>query len=191
MFRQFIKHTIRGFLILLPFLVIFAFFKSMFLFVNDSIIEAPWYVVLIGFFVLLFPVGLLFSRPITRGFARFFLRQVGRNPRTQFLHNMVSSVLKKIVTEEKIFQNPVWIIDSDTCERRIGFMTQESLEQFGLTDHVCVFVPDAFSLRGTMTIIPRKDTAFIEKNREQAFALAISAGLIMPSESPRESEDLV
>lgn len=182
MIRKFFRYCFRGLIIALPFAVLFAFLREFVAFINSTFLHTHFLVATIASVFLLFPIGLVFSGRFVRRFFRGIGRHTLIHPHLHRIYCAGAAIVKKISLEERIFEHPVWIVDEGTDTRVMGFLTQESLESFDLPDHVCVFRPDSFSLHGEMLVVPKKSVISIEKNKEQAFALAMSGGLLLPHE---------
>lgn len=179
-----IKYSLRGLIIILPFLMILAFLRSVIDFLREHFIDAPWFLLIPGAFLILFPIGYMFSRHLGRIIVQYagHISKEHISLRPYFI--ALQHFVHRVTLKEKIFTDAVWIIDPESNQRSIGFMTQKSMKSFGLPDDVCIFLPSAFSLQGQMVVVPKSQIEPITKNKEEAFALVMSAGLLAPEEVP-------
>ena len=68
-----------------------------------------------------------------------------------------------------IDDNDVW---------RVGFITNEDMDEFGFKDYVAVYVPMAYSVAGNVYIIPRQRVKPITNiSAAQTMKFAVSGGV--------------
>ena len=61
---------------------------------------------------------------------------------------------------------------------RIGFITQDDMADFGLNDHVAVYIPMAYSVSGNVYIIPRNRVREISNiSASESMKFAVSGGV--------------
>jgi uncharacterized membrane protein len=61
--------------------------------------------------------------------------------------------------------------------KAVGFVTQESLTRFGLTDHVAVYLPFSYSLSGRLFIYPASEVVRLTATSAEAMAFVVSGGV--------------
>jgi len=77
-----------------------------------------------------------------------------RTPGIKFLYTSVKEFLQAFAGNKKKFDKPVLVnVDGDDVWR-MGFMTQKDATNFGLSDHVVVYVPHSYALSGIVYIVP-------------------------------------
>jgi uncharacterized membrane protein len=78
-----------------------------------------------------------------------------KTPGIKFIYSSVKDFLEAFAGNKKKFDKPV-LVNVDAADVwRIGFITQQSAEEFGLTDHVTVYVPHSYAISGITYIVPR------------------------------------
>ena len=61
---------------------------------------------------------------------------------------------------------------------RVGFITQENMEEFGFKDYVAVYVPMSYSVAGSVYIIPKERVKPITNiSAAQTMKFAVSGGV--------------
>ena len=77
-----------------------------------------------------------------------------RTPGVKFIYSSVKDFLEAFAGNKKKFDKPVLVnVDGDNVWR-IGFITQQSVSQFGLEDHVAVYVPHSYAISGITYFVP-------------------------------------
>jgi uncharacterized membrane protein len=61
---------------------------------------------------------------------------------------------------------------------RIGFITQESVTDFGLYDHVAVYVPHSYAISGITYFVPNNKIKILDKHSSaDAMKFTVSGGV--------------
>jgi uncharacterized membrane protein len=82
------------------------------------------------------------------------------------------------VGEKKRFQQPVVVtIDPDVGSKAIGFLTQDSLEELGMPDHVTVYLPFSYSFAGQTLLFPRERVAMLAAPSAKVMTFVVSGGV--------------
>ncbi|MCJ7693137.1 MAG: hypothetical protein MUO22_06960, partial [Sedimentisphaerales bacterium] len=58
-----------------------------------------------------------------------------------------------------------------------GFITRESLEILGLTDHVAVYLPQSYNFAGSVLIFPAEQVKPLNIESSKAMAFIVSGGV--------------
>lgn len=168
--------TLRGMVAIIPiFLIVYAtlgvykFFQELFPEISLVYIAGCTF---LTFFVL----GLILTYQLPNGIKYFIKRRLAKKSNFNFPFRVSYRVVRLLMKEGKIFDQPVWIID-DSDNRTVGFITSDNLEHFDAPDHVTVFVPQPFSLGGGLSIVPKSKCVPITKNKEHVLTLVLSGGL--------------
>lgn len=78
-----------------------------------------------------------------------------KTPGIKFIYSSVKDFLEAFAGNKKKFDKPVLVNVDAVDVWRIGFITQQSAEEFGLADHVTVYVPHSYAISGITYIVPR------------------------------------
>ena len=79
-----------------------------------------------------------------------------KTPGIKFIYSSVKDFLEAFAGNKKKFDKPVLVNVDAPDVWRIGFITQQSSADFGLADHVTVYVPHSYAISG-ITYIVTKD----------------------------------
>lgn len=102
-------------------------------------------VLLVGWLSSLFAVGRLVALLDT---------VLEKTPGIKFIYSSVKDFLEAFAGNKKKFDKPVLVNVDATDVWRIGFITQKSSADFGLEDHVTVYVPHSYAISGITYIVP-------------------------------------
>ena len=105
------------------------------------------FVLFVGWFSSLFMVNRLVS---------FLDGVLEKTPGIKFIYSAVKDFLEAFAGNKKKFDKPV-LVNVDALDVwRLGFITQQSTHEFGMPDHVTVYVPHAYAISGITYIVPRE-----------------------------------
>ncbi len=104
-------------------------------------------VLLVGWISSLFVVGRLVTLLDT---------VLEKTPGIKFIYSSVKDFLEAFAGNKKKFDKPVLVNVDGTDIWRIGFITQQSSEDFGLKDHVTVYVPHSYAISGITYFVPKE-----------------------------------
>lgn len=77
-----------------------------------------------------------------------------KTPGIKFIYSSVKDFLEAFAGNKKKFDKPVLVNVDATDVWRIGFITQQNAREFGLTEHVTVYVPHSYAISGITYIVP-------------------------------------
>jgi uncharacterized membrane protein len=82
------------------------------------------------------------------------------------------------VGEKRRFQQPVLVtLDPASGAQAIGFLTQDSLEELGLAEHVTVYLPQSYNFAGQMLVFPRDKVVKLSAPSAKVMAFVVSGGV--------------
>ncbi len=164
----------------MPIMIIASFLWGSVDVLSDLFPRASRTLLLLCTFLFLAVLGYVFSRHSSRvalgifGHSRHSQGKL-KNMRLLFVH-----FVKSILWRDQVFEEAVWVTESGSRVRKIGFVTKHALHAYGMSDYACVFIPGAFSFQGEVVFIPRQELIPITRPKEEVLLLAISAGLALP-----------
>ena len=196
--RLLIKYFLRGLLVVLPAAVTIWVLYSVFVFVDDLFPRPEddgwtWTIPLIdykitaetlafrgaGFLIVIAGIilaGFLTSNLLTRQMLFLAEQLFTRVPVVKLLYNAVKDMIEAFVSEEKKFDKPVRLHLADNVDV-IGFVTQESLDEFGWDDLVGVYVPQSYNFAANLILVPRERVTPIDKPAGDVMAFVVSGGV--------------
>ena len=128
--------------------------------------------------VVLIILGYFSSFFITGRVVSFFDRLLEKTPGIKYIYTTTRDFFEAFAGDKKKFTINVLANVDDNDVWRVGFITQDDMEEFGLKDYVAVYVPMAYSVAGNVYIIPRQRVRRIENiSAAQSMKFAVSGGV--------------
>ena len=128
-------------------------------------------------------VGFLGSSFLTRSAVGFLERAMSRLPFVRLVYGSTKDLLNAFVGEKRRFDKPVLLTFIPNGTLVLGFVTQESMTQLGLLNHVAVYCPHSYAWSGQIYVVPSSLVQPIDVNSADAMAFAVSGGVsrLVPS----------
>ncbi len=100
-------------------------------------------------------------------------------PGIKHIYSSVRDVMGSFVGDKRKFNKPVWVrVQRDPEVWRIGFLTQDSMDKFGLEHKVAVYMPHAYAISGWVILVNKDETKPItEMDAAEAMKFAVSGGI--------------
>lgn len=101
-----------------------------------------------------------------------------KTPGIKFIYSAVKDFLEAFAGNKKKFDKPV-LVNVDAADVwRIGFITQQSAVEFGMKEHVTVYVPHSYAISGITYIVPRSHIKPLSNvSAADAMKYAVSGGV--------------
>ena len=126
-------------------------------------------VILIGYLSSFFIQSRIFS---------LFDKWLEKTPGVKYIYSSVRDFFEAFAGEKRKFDKPVLANVDDTDVWRIGFITQRDMSNWGLQNHLAVYVPMAYSIAGNVYILPSNRVKPITSiTSSDAMKFAISGGV--------------
>lgn len=123
-------------------------------------------------------VGVLGSNLITRSWLAVVERVFARLPFVRLLYASTRDLLDAFVGEKRRFDTPVMVtLMPGGTMRVLGFVTQPSLEQLGLADHVAVYLPQSYNFAGNVVVVPASQVQRVDADSAAVMAFIVSGGV--------------
>ncbi|MFY7840362.1 MAG: DUF502 domain-containing protein, partial [Lacibacter sp.] len=109
-------------------------------------------------------------------------------PGIKFIYTTVKDFFEAFAGEKKKFNRPVLANIDDNDVWRVGFLTRDEADEFGLKDYVAVYVPMSYSIAGNVYLIPSSRIKSLEGHLTgtEAMKFAISGGVTKMDEEIQE-----
>mgnify|MGYP001627430241 CR=1 FL=1 len=124
-------------------------------------------------------VGYLSAFFIQSRIFNLFDHWLEKAPGIKFIYTTVKDFFEAFAGEKKKFNRPVLANIDDNDVWRVGFLTKESMEDFGLDEYVAVYIPMSYSIAGNVYLIPASRIKRLDAHVTPAEAMkfAISGGV--------------
>ena len=99
-------------------------------------------------------------------------------PLIKLLYSAVKDMIEAFASDKKSFDKPVIAtFMPGGAAKVVGFVTQESLENLGLSDYVAVYVPQSYNFAGNVLLFPKEAVKPLSIESSQAMAFIVSGGV--------------
>jgi len=180
--RRIVNYFLQGLIFLVPIVLTLWAVGSTFLAIDrwiGRLIGAPIFGV--GFAVMLVGVtvfGFLASNFLTRRLLQFFEQVLDRLPLLKLLHTSIKDLMSAFVGEKRRFNKPVLVdLDGGGRLKVVGFVTRDSMDNFGRPDDVAVYFPQSYNFAGQLVIVPRAAVTAVAVDASDAMAFIVSGGV--------------
>ncbi|WP_232699346.1 DUF502 domain-containing protein [Brevibacillus daliensis] len=135
----------------------------------------------LGFLVtlaIIWIIGFLTSNVLTKSIIGLVDKLFTKLPFVKLIYSAIKDVIGAFVGDKKSFDKPVLVRLSMGSEARVlGFITRESLKDFGLEDFVSVYVPQSYNFAGNLLIFPRNQVEILDAESSQVMTFILSGGV--------------
>jgi len=124
-------------------------------------------------------LGWIGSTIIARPFKAFARRFIDRTPLIGTIEGAVRDILSALFAKDRRFSHPVVVQMSGVSDlEKLGFITQEDLEELGLREKVAVYLPHSYNFSGELFIVPRERVRVVDITAQEAMKFIVSGGMI-------------
>ncbi len=178
--RKLVKYFLKGLVIFVPmaltvFIFVWAFtsFDSIF----SDWLPVPGLGILLTV-VFIFLIGFLASNFLGRKIFALVERIFTGLPLVKLLYSAVKDMIEAFAGDKKSFDRPVIAtLAPGGSAKVVGFITQDSLENLGLEDHVAVYTPQSYNFAGNVLLFPKEAITPLDIDSSQAMAFVVSGGV--------------
>ena len=119
-------------------------------------------------------VGYFSSFFITNRIINFFDKILQKMPGIKHIYTTTRDFVEAFAGDKKKFTHNVLASIDDSDVWRVGFVTQEDMDDFGLKEYVAVYIPMAYSIAGNVYLVPKsriKEIPGISSSEAMKFAV--------------------
>lgn len=139
-------------------------------------------IVLIGYFSSFFITGRIVS---------FMDKFMQKAPGIKHIYSTTRDFFEAFAGDKKKFTQNVLANVDDNEVWRLGFITRENMDDFGLYDYIAVYIPMAYSVAGNVYVIPKSRIKPITHiSSTQTMKFAVSGGVTDITEELNKGEVL-
>jgi uncharacterized membrane protein len=103
---------------------------------------------------------------------------LNRVPGVRLLYTAIRDVMGAFVGEKKRFSQPVLVtLDVTAGTKALGFLTQETVDELGIADHVSVYLPQSYNFAGQTLLVPRDRITHLTAPSARVMAFVVSGGV--------------
>lgn len=203
-FKKLLRYFVQGLIIIAPIAITIFAVTSLFNFI-DGILPNLVYRIFpkvvgtyddgtpkripgLGFIVVILVVllvGYVSSSFIFGRIVDIFDRVLEKTPGIKIIYTTVKDFFEAFAGDKKKFNKPVMVNVHAENVWQIGFVTQHDITEFGLHEHVAVYVPFSYSIAGQLYFLPLNKVRVIEDvSSTEAMKFAISGGVTHVEDVP-------
>ncbi len=112
------------------------------------------------------------ARTLSTGLDALFARL----PFVRLLYSSTRDLLNAFVGEHRRFDKPV-IVSVGGGASVFGFLTQDSLDAFGVFDSATVYVPQSYGFAGNLVVFPSANVRRLDADSAHVMAFILSGGV--------------
>lgn len=189
-YKKILHYFLQGIIILAP-IAVTAFALYWIFEKVDNILRPYIEIPGIGFIAILlavFLIGWLSNLFLMGRLIDVFDHWLERTPGVKFIYSSIRDFFEAFAGEKRKFDQPILVNVDGPDIWRVGFLTSKTLHQWGLQEHVAVYIPYAYSLSGIVYMVPLNKTKKIDISASEAMKFAISGGITEATTSPNISK---
>ncbi|MEN6461066.1 MAG: DUF502 domain-containing protein [Syntrophomonas sp.] len=123
-------------------------------------------------------IGFLVSNFLTKKIMFLVDKLLNSLPLVKLLYSSIKDLVGAFVGDKKSFNKPVMVrLSADGSAHVLGFITCESLDNFGMKDYVSVYVPQSYNFAGNLLIFPRDQVQVLDANSSEVMTFIVSGGV--------------
>ncbi|HTQ28048.1 MAG TPA: DUF502 domain-containing protein [Puia sp.] len=135
----------------------------------------------LGFVIVIFVVflvGYVSSSFVVGRLVELFDNILEKTPGIKIIYSTVKDFFEAFAGNRRKFEKAVLVNVESTEVWRVGFITQDDLKDFGLSEYVAVYVPQSYALAGNLYFVKRDRVRILtDITPAEAMKFAISGGV--------------
>ncbi len=182
--RTIVKYFLRGLLICVPilvtvFILLWAFtgldkiFRGM---LGMLGIKIPG-IGILATISAIFLIGLLASNFMGRKLFGLVEKIFTKLPLVKLLYGSIKDIVEAFAGEEKKFDKPVIASLGQSGAKVMGFVTNQTLENIGMTDYVAVYLPQSYNFAGNVLLFKKESIQSLDIDSSKAMSFIVSGGV--------------
>ena len=135
-------------------------------------------------------VGYISSTFIVSRLVQLFDNILERTPGVKIIYTTVKDFLEAFAGNKRKFDRAVLVSIEAPDVYRIGFITHEELSEFGLREHIAVYVPHSYAFSGVLYLVKRERVKVLSDiPSSDAMKFVVSGGVTEIDDEDHEGDD--
>lgn len=189
--RRLFQYFLQGILVLAPVSITAYIIYNLFSWLDQLIPvyinlsgnpDKPFYLPGLGFVLVMagiLLVGYVSSFFVVGRMLAFFDHALEKTPGVKTIYSFVKDFSEAFAGKKRKFSKAVLVSIYQPDVWQVGFITNEDLEQFGLQEHITVYVPNSYAVAGTLYFVTRDRIKKLDDvAAPDALKFAISGGVV-------------
>jgi uncharacterized membrane protein len=176
--KQLTGYFIRGLIYLAPLgLTVYIAYAAIKFLDNLLPFDTPG-VSLVIVIMLITMLGFIGSFLISSPVIRFFEKILEKTPLVNIVYTSIKDLVNAFTGEKSKFTKPVLVkFDKNIEAYKPGFVTDESLEKFGNSNLVAVYMPHSYNFSGNVFLVPKENVKRLDVSSVEFMKYIVSAGV--------------
>jgi uncharacterized membrane protein len=179
--RTIVKYFLRGLLICVPilvtvFILLWAFTGLDRVFRDLLDISIPGLGILATISAI-FVIGLIASNFLGKKLFGIVEKVFTKLPLVKLLYGSIKDIVEAFAGEQKKFDKPVIASLGAGGAKVMGFVTNQTMENIGLTDYVAVYLPQSYNFAGNVLLFKKDSIQHLDIDSSQAMSFIVSGGV--------------
>jgi uncharacterized membrane protein len=99
-------------------------------------------------------------------------------PLVKLLYGSIKDIVEAFAGEDKKFDKPVVVsLTGGDGPKVAGFITSESLENFGMNDYAAVYLPQSYNFAGNVLLFKKDSIQPLDIDSSKAMSFIVSGGV--------------
>lgn len=187
--NKFVSYFVRGLLFVAPVGFTILILYSAFDFVDSLVrirfsIDRPdekFFIPGLGFFIVIGGtafIGFVFTRLLPQTIQNWIENGIKNLPLVKIFYSAFRDLISAFVGDKKKFKTGVVItLNVNSNIKKLGFLTQESLDILDLPDMVSVYCPHSYAFSGEMFIVPKSQVEILTISSAEVMKIIVSGGV--------------
>ncbi len=180
------RFFLQGLILFIPlgitiivFVKLFQFFENLFSFVGltgNSILDTI--ISFVSLIILITLIGILASSFIFKRLFIFIEDRLEHAPFIRHVYSPIKDFMNAFMGNKKKFTKPVLVLTNPQANiQEVGFITQDDLNDWGISDKIAVYLPMSYSFSGRLMIVPKNQITVLKIEGSEAMKFIVSGGV--------------
>ena len=180
--KTIVKYFLRGLLICVPilvtvFILLWAFTGLDKIFREQLRIPVPGLGILAAISAI-FLIGLFTSNFVGKKMFAIVEKIFTKLPLVKLLYGSIKDIVEAFAGEDKKFDKPVIVsLSGGDGPKVAGFITSESLGNFGMDDYAAVYLPQSYNFAGNVLLFKKDSIQPLDIDSSKAMSFIVSGGV--------------
>ncbi|REL24073.1 DUF502 domain-containing protein [Rhodohalobacter sp. SW132] len=182
--KKLLNYFLRGLLFAFPLFATFFIITMLVNWIDNTLysilfgwlpFDIPGLGIITAFFLIAI-LGYLVTQAFSRSLLSYFEQMLERTPFVKIIYTAFKDLTEALVGEKKRFNRPAIVRLTDGVDR-IGFITEENLEEYDIHNRVAVYFPHSYNFSGNLFLVDPSFVTPLDIDPSDALKFTVSAGV--------------
>lgn len=128
--------------------------------------------------LLLTVIGYIGSSFFVKPFFEIMEHVVHKVPLVSIIYSSIKDLFDAFVGDNQKFNQPVMVkMAEDSDNYKLGFVTQEVLQNINIEDKVAVYFPHSYNFSGELFLVPKHNVTYLDLPSSEVMKFIVSGGV--------------